>query len=157
MSAAPAIPGAANQRRCGSLRRHFATTNFVRRRTNDFPAHWRFSNLHARTTSRRSVLPASGSIRWYRNLPNDILAAPALSEGIAYVGCKDANGDGGLLYALKDNGREHWKKPVKLPYAPAGAPIVSGEVIYVPGQRGTLMGIDKAEGGLGIADGVNGK
>ena len=95
-----------------------------------------------------SVLPASGSVRWYRNLPNDILAAPALSEGIAYVGCKDANGDGGLLYALKDNGREHWKKPVKLPYAPAGAPIVSGEVIYVPGQRGTLMGIDKAEGGL---------
>ncbi|MBB6048857.1 PQQ-binding-like beta-propeller repeat protein [Armatimonas rosea] len=95
-----------------------------------------------------SVLPASGSIRWYRNLPNDILAAPAISDGIAYVGCKDSVGDGGLLYAIKDNGREQWKTAVKIPFAPAGAPVISGDVIYVPGQRGTVMALDKSEGTL---------
>lgn len=95
-----------------------------------------------------SVLPTSGSVRWYRNLPNDILAAPAISEGIAYAGCKQSDGDGGLLYAVKDNGREQWKSPVRLPYAPSGAPVISGDVIYVPGQRGTVMGIDKTDGSL---------
>jgi outer membrane protein assembly factor BamB len=95
-----------------------------------------------------SVLPTSGSIRWYRTLPNDILAAPAISEGIAYVGCREVEGDGGSFYALKDNGREEWKKPVRVPFAPTGAPVVSGGVIYIPGQRGTIMAIDKAEGNL---------
>lgn len=96
-----------------------------------------------------AVLPTSGSVRWYRNLPNDILAAPAIADGIVYVGCKQTNGgDGGLLYALKDNGREQWKAPVKLPFPPAGAPVVSGEVIYLPGTRGTVMAIDKEEGRL---------
>lgn len=95
-----------------------------------------------------SVLPTSGSIRWFRSLPNDILSAPAVSEGIAYVGCKETEGDGGVLYALKDNGREQWKTPVRLPFAPAGAPVVSGDVIYLPGQRGTIMAIDKSEGNL---------
>ena len=95
-----------------------------------------------------SVLPTSGSVRWYRSLPNDILAAPAVSEGISYVGCKNAATDGGLLYAIKDNGREQWKIPAKVPFAPSGAPVVSGEVIYVPGQRGTIMAVDKSEGKL---------
>lgn len=96
-----------------------------------------------------SVLPTSGSIRWYRNLPNDILAAPAVSDGIVYVGCKRPNGaDGGLLYALKDNGREQWKEPAKLPFPPAGAPVVSGDIIYLPGTRGTIMAINKEDGTL---------
>jgi outer membrane protein assembly factor BamB len=93
-----------------------------------------------------ALLPASASERWHRNLPNDIQAAPVVSNGIVYVGCKDAKGDAGLLYAIKDNGRTLWKDPVALPFNPMGAPVVSGEVIYVPGQRGTVMGVDKNDG-----------
>ncbi len=95
-----------------------------------------------------SVLPNSGAIRWYRTLPNDILAAPVVADGISYVGCKDAATDGGLLFAMRDNGREQWKTPAKIPFAPSGAPVVSGDVIYVPGQRGTVMAVDKTEGKL---------
>lgn len=95
-----------------------------------------------------SILPSSGSIRWFRTLPNDILAAPAVSEGIVYVGCKASTSDGGRLYALKDNGREQWKSAVSLPFAPAGSPVVSGNVIYLPGTRGTIMAVDKTEGKL---------
>ena len=95
-----------------------------------------------------AILPASSAERWHRSLPNDILAAPVVANGIVYVGCKDAAGDGGLFYAIKDNGREQWKAPAKLPFAPAGAPVVSGDVIYIPGQRGTVMGVDAVEGKL---------
>lgn len=95
-----------------------------------------------------AMLPTSGSQRWSVTLPDDIQAAPAVADGIIYVGCKDEKGEGGNLYAIKDNGRSQWKEPAHLPFPPAGAPVISGDVIYIPAARGHVLAVSKDDGKL---------
>ncbi len=96
-----------------------------------------------------SIQPASGATRWTTQLPEDITAAPVAADGVVYVACRSESGPGAKLYAVNaSNGRGRWEAPAALPYVPAAAPVVAGDVIYFAAARGTLLAVAKDSGKL---------
>jgi outer membrane protein assembly factor BamB len=94
-----------------------------------------------------ALQPRSGSSRWERLLPLDILTAPVAEGGVVYVSCKEAQGSGADLYAIEGrNGKDHWAKPTRLPYAPSAAPVLAGDVLYVPTSRGMVFAVSREDG-----------
>lgn len=96
-----------------------------------------------------AIQPASGSTRWNMDVESDILTAPATEGGVIYVTCRQRTGSGALLYAMRtNNGRAFWSQPAVLPVAPSAAPIISGDVIYIPTVRGVLLAVSREDGHL---------
>ena len=49
------------------------------------------------------------ALRWATELPEDIMGAPISVNGTVYVACRDDQGSGARLYAIKaSNGRGEW-------------------------------------------------
>ena len=93
--------------------------------------------------------PTSGNVRWTRDLPNDILAAPAAEGGVVYCLSKNQQGDGAQLWAVRsNNGKDFWKKPANLDITPSAAPTISGDVIFVPTIKNVLYALSKEDGHL---------
>lgn len=96
-----------------------------------------------------AIQPVSGSVRWETELPEDIMAPPVTSQGIVYVTCRDNEGTGARLYAIKaSNGRGYWKEPTELPNVPTAAPVITGDIIYFAATRGALLAVARETGNV---------
>ena len=95
-----------------------------------------------------AIQPSSGNLKWARDLPNDIVAAPVAEDNIIYLVSRDTSG-GAEVYAVRgNNGKDLWKTPATLPIVPSAAPTLSGDVLYVPTSKNTLYALDKEDGSL---------
>ncbi len=96
-----------------------------------------------------AIQPTSGNTRWAADMPGEILAPPAASEGVVYVACRAAATQDFQMYAIRsNNGRFAWPKPALLPSAPSAAPTIISDVIYVPTKRGVIVALSKADGSV---------
>lgn len=94
-----------------------------------------------------ALLPSSGATRWIAELPEDIMGSPVVSNGTVYVACRDDEGFGARLYAVKAaNGRGEWDGPARIPTTISSAPVIAGAYLYTAGNRGTLSVIERATG-----------
>ena len=96
-----------------------------------------------------ALLPASGALRWATELPEDIMGSPISVNGTVYVACRDDQGSGARLYAIKaSNGRGEWDGPARIPNTISSAPVVAGNYLFAAGSRGTLTAIDRESGSV---------
>ncbi|MBC7805463.1 MAG: PQQ-binding-like beta-propeller repeat protein [Akkermansiaceae bacterium] len=96
-----------------------------------------------------AIQPTSGNTRWTIDLPGEILAPPAASEGVVYIACREAASQQFLMYAIRSsNRRAAWQKPVALPAAPSAAPTIVGDIMYVPTKRGVIVALSKTDGAM---------
>jgi len=94
-----------------------------------------------------AIQPTSGNFRWQRDFPGDILTAPVAADGVVYAVSRNARSGAYEMYALRsNNGREFWEKPAVIPFAPSAAPTISGNVIYVPTNRSTVVAVARDTG-----------
>ncbi|MBC8104662.1 MAG: PQQ-like beta-propeller repeat protein [Cytophagales bacterium] len=91
-----------------------------------------------------AIQQTSGNLRWARDFTGDLPFAPVAAEGIVYV--VDRNK---MMYAVRsNNGKDAWEKPVELPYVPAAAPTLSGDIIYIPTTQSVLLAVSRTDGKL---------
>ncbi len=89
-----------------------------------------------------AFLARSGSSRWTVPFANDIAAPPVAAGGVVYVVDRERR-----MYALRaNNARAVWKEPILLPYNPAAAPTISGDVIYIPTDRNLILAVSREDG-----------
>ena len=95
-----------------------------------------------------AIQPSSGNLRWARDLPGDIVAAPVSQENVVYLVSRDSKG-GSEVYAVRgNNGKNVWASPATLPLVPSAAPTLSGDVLYVPTTKNTLYALSKEDGSV---------
>jgi len=84
--------------------------------------------------------PAGPAPRWRTRLGGAIYAAPALRDGVAYVGNTD-----GVLFAVKlADGAPIWNFPAGRPiYGPA---LATGDAVYFSSDNGYLYRLNRADG-----------
>lgn len=91
--------------------------------------------------------PTSGIPRWQRDMPNDILAAPVVDSGVLYIVNRDQRGNGAEINAIRaQNGKNLWLKPAALPAVPSAAPLLSGDVIYIPTNKNVVVAVSREDG-----------
>ncbi|MDX1932120.1 MAG: PQQ-binding-like beta-propeller repeat protein [Capsulimonadales bacterium] len=96
-----------------------------------------------------AIQPNSGLTRWTRTLPDDVLVAPIANGNTIYTLVRNSREEGAILYALRaNNGRDLWAKPVALPLAPAAAPTMVGNVMYIPTNQNQVMAVSTEDGKL---------
>lgn len=96
-----------------------------------------------------AIQPASGNMRWTKELPGDILAPPTATQGVVYVSCRDTATQQYFLYAIRSsNRREVWAEPTVLPAAPSATPSIVGDIIYVPTRRGVIVAVNREDGNI---------
>jgi outer membrane protein assembly factor BamB len=96
-----------------------------------------------------ALQPTSGLARWERSLDDDIVAPPVADNGIVYVMTRDPKGDGSILHAIRsNNGHDYWAKPITLPLAPAAAPTLTGDVLFIPTNDNVILAVSREDGKL---------
>lgn len=90
------------------------------------------------------VYPAAGSaligLQWVFRTDGDLMASPAVADGVVYV----ASGDGGLYALDLLTGAERWRRELGAPSH--STPAVSGVLVYAVTRDGRIQAIDRATG-----------
>ncbi|MEX2624797.1 MAG: PQQ-binding-like beta-propeller repeat protein [Acidimicrobiia bacterium] len=87
---------------------------------------------------------ATGDLGWSVDVGSDIVAAPAVAYGLAYLST-----DLGEVVAINAAlGREVWRHQVFQPVA--GSPMVFGDTVVVLGEEGRMAALDAARGGCQV-------
>jgi len=88
-----------------------------------------------------SVVPA-GKIRWKFSTAGRVIATPALSDGVLFIGSTDGN-----FYAIDaQTGLQKWKFPAGARISSSAA--VAGGVVYFVSYSGSFLALDAATGKL---------
>ena len=94
-----------------------------------------------------ALQPTSGITRWSRTMPDDIVAPPIADQGVVFTIIRNTSTNGSTIYAIRSgNGRDFWDKPAEIALAPAAAPTLVGNVIYIPTNQNKLIAVSRENG-----------
>lgn len=101
--------------------------------------------MHRGNVARNGAVPGTGPVGdpvllWQLHLPGPATRAPAIVDGVAYLGAGD-----GVLYAVDAmTGEEQWQTPIE--NLADSTPTVIGGMVYVGSLDGILHAVDAATG-----------